>query len=223
MPYPDVFNEVQYALECCRFRLEIVDHNNGYLKATTGISIMSYGETIEVNVGQTSTGTQVHISSRPSHYFTDMGKSGTNLAQFFGFLDGRIGGYLTGDAPDMAAAPSYGGVAPMPMIRSEGPGKGIAMLFIGTNAIIALTMVLTLSTSWPALGVFMLLPTILLFAALGFVIMDWCNLGAICSIIGGILTIPMGTIGIIGGSQARARGKWIVEQRRMQHGEFATR
>jgi hypothetical protein len=209
LPYVDVFNEVQYAMQACGFRIEMADFNSGYLKATTGISMTSYGETIEVNLGQVAGGTQVLVSSRPSHYFTDMGKSKANVRKLFGYMDSRIGGFITGGPGSPVTDAGYRGGGPQFSVTMSEPSRTGAVVLITINAIITMLLAVYYFTLLPFLGVFMLIPVILLFFGLILVSMDHCKAGAVCAIIGGVITVPLGILGIIGGSKAWERGKWL--------------
>ncbi len=210
LSYTDVFNEVQYALAACDFEIGTVDFNNGYLKARTGMSMTSYGETIEVNLGQANGGVQVLFSSRPSHYFTDMGKSSGNVRKFFGALDSRIGGFIVGGYGAPAAGTGYGGGGPQFSVMMDEPSRTGAVILITVNAIIAVLLAVYYLMLWPAFGVFMLLPVVMLFFGLVLISMDHCKAGAVCAIIGGVITIPLGILGLIGGSKAWQRGKWLA-------------
>ena len=183
MPYADVFNEVQYALQACGFEIQMADFSQGYLKASTGMSLTSYGETIEVNVGQAAGGTQVLFSSRPSHYFTDMGKSSGNVQRFFGYLDSRIGGFISGGYGAPAAGAGYGGGGPQFSVMMSEPSRTGAVILITLNAIVALLLAVYYFILWPAFGAFMLVPVVLLFLGLILISMDHCKAGAVCAII----------------------------------------
>ena len=99
LDYTSVFNEAQYALAATRATIKIVDFNNGYLMAQTGLSITSYGETVEVTVRGTHSGTWVSVQSKPTHYFTDMGRSKKHVRTFIMAMDSRLGAYTVYNAP----------------------------------------------------------------------------------------------------------------------------
>lgn len=208
LPYTNVIWEVEQAMVACRFNLEIVDQQRGYLKATTGLSMGSYGETVEVSVGRAGAGVTVHAESRPSHYFTDMGKSRTNVNQLLNYLDARMAGYIVqGDGgPPQATLASGGG--PSLVVRTTEPSRTMPILLSMASALVAVLVSIFYMAAFLLLGLFVLVFSIL--GILGAVLMtaDKWKVGAVLAIICGVVTIPIGLLGIVGGSMAWQYGKW---------------
>jgi hypothetical protein len=205
--YVDAFNEVQYALAYCQFNIDIADFRMGYVRATTGISIASYGETIEVNIGQSKWGMLVYVQSKPSHYFTDMGKSRRNVRRFFYALDSRIGVFIvTPSAGPPPAAVDLGG--PGFTLQMEEPDRMVPILLVTINGIVTFLLSFWYLTEWVAFGFIVICLAILMLLGVVLMIAGAWKVGAIVAVIGAAPTIPLGILGLIGASKAWDRGRW---------------
>ena len=208
LDYTDVFNEAQYALASTGATINIVDFNNGYLRAETGISITSYGETLEVTIRQVQGGTWVTIQSKPTHYFTDMGRSKKHVRTFILTMDNRVGAYSAPRAPvNMPQAGYYAPPVPQYALAMSEPSGALAIGLTLANSIIAIMLAFLYIATLFILGAFMLGIAILMIAGVGLMAGGAWRLGGVLAMIGGVMTIPLGILGIIGGYRAWEKGK----------------
>ena len=91
LPYEKVFEEVKNALNDCKFKIKEIDEKSGRIKASSGASIWSWGERVEVLVSKTGGGTKVDVYSRAKAQLVDWGKSGRNVTNFLAALNKRLG------------------------------------------------------------------------------------------------------------------------------------
>ncbi len=212
--YTTVFNEAQQALAFTGATIKVADYNQGYLRGETGISLTSYGETIEVSLGQAQGGTWVTVQSKPSHYFTDMGKSKKNVRKFIGLMNGRMAAYgAPGAATNMPQAGYHAPLAPQDTLAMSEPSGAISLGLTMGNAILVLLIALSTMFDWFALGVFFLVIASILFIAFGMMAAGLWRLGGYLAAIGGVVTIPLGIMGIIGGVKAIEKGKIRLQMR----------
>ena len=221
LDYNSAFNEAQYALAATGATIKIVDYNRGYLKAQTGMSITSYGETIQVTLGDAGGGTWVTVQSEPTHYFTDMGRSKKHVRTFIMAMDSRVAAY---GAPGVQTNVPQAGYAARPAphyaIAMSEPSGGLAIGLTMANGGVALVLALMYMSVWVGLGVFMLIIALVLFAGVGSMAAGAWRLGGVLAIIGGAVTIPLGILGIIGGLRAKEKGKVQLQIRTGQQQAF---
>jgi hypothetical protein len=214
LDYTDVFNEAQYALVSTGAIIKLVDFNNGYLRAETGMSITSYGETLEVTIRQVQGGTWVTIQSKPTHYFTDMGRSKRHVRTFIMAMDSRVGAFGAPGVPgNMPQAGYYAPPSPQYAMAMNEPSGALAIVLTFVNAGIALLLAFAYMSVWFYLGVFMLGIAALMIAGVGLMAAGVWRLGGALAMIGGVITIPLGILGILGGLRAWEKGKIQLQVR----------
>src|SRR3989344_9195146 len=89
--YHGCFEAAKRALEDCKFNVKEANEKTGEIKASTKMSLLSWGESINVSVSEISKNkTRVSIYSGANAQLVDWGKSEKNVHQFFSALDRRI-------------------------------------------------------------------------------------------------------------------------------------
>ncbi|MEA2033505.1 MAG: hypothetical protein U9N41_07990 [Euryarchaeota archaeon] len=77
--YDKVFDAIISAVKSCGLKIESADKNLGKIKSSTGFSLLSWGEDIEIKLIRLSPKkTKVEISSFPKAQLFDWGKSAKN-------------------------------------------------------------------------------------------------------------------------------------------------
>ena len=77
------------ALKNCGF--EVTEKSEHIIKASSGISLRSWGEDIKVKLSLTSKGVEVKTTSEPKAQLLDLGKSEENVSRFFSELEKQLG------------------------------------------------------------------------------------------------------------------------------------
>jgi len=77
------------ALKKCGF--EVTKRSTHIIKASSGISFRSWGETIKITLSSTSEGVKVNITSEPQAQLFDLGKSEENVGKIFSELSKVLG------------------------------------------------------------------------------------------------------------------------------------
>ncbi len=85
----EVFEATVKALKTCGF--EITEKTTHTIKASSGISLRSWGENIKVNLSSTSKGIEVRATSEPATQLFDLGKSEENVSRLLSELDKQLG------------------------------------------------------------------------------------------------------------------------------------
>lgn len=88
--YDDVFSAILQAIADCSFQRESADRSSGQIVASAGISLMSWGERIEIQVSRADNRTKVSISSTPKAQLIDLGKSRENINILFATIDRHL-------------------------------------------------------------------------------------------------------------------------------------
>ena len=77
------------ALKNCGF--EVTEESEHIIKASSGISLRSWGEEIQVRLSSTSKGIEVKTTSESKAQLFDLGKSAENVSRFFSELEKQLG------------------------------------------------------------------------------------------------------------------------------------
>lgn len=77
------------ALKNCGFT--ITEKGQRIVKASSGISLRSWGEDIQVKMSSTSKGIEVKITAEPKAQLFDLGKSEEDVSRFFSELEKQLG------------------------------------------------------------------------------------------------------------------------------------
>jgi len=106
LDYGIVFQAAQSALMDCGFRIRGVAP--GAIQASAGISLLSWGENLQVLITTVPGGTYVLMESTPVFLF-DWGRGSEDIARFFQALDLRLraGAFWTPAGPAFGPAPVY--------------------------------------------------------------------------------------------------------------------
>jgi len=85
--YNDVFSAILQAIVYCGFQKESADRSSGYIVASAGVSLRSWGEDIEIRVSEADNGTNVSMSSSARAQLIDWGKSRENIDRLFAAIE----------------------------------------------------------------------------------------------------------------------------------------
>jgi len=88
--YKKVFEEAINALSECKFSVKESDNKTGIIKASTKMSVWSWGENIKILIEKTSVGTKVSVISEAKAQLFDWGKSKRNINNFFEVLNRKL-------------------------------------------------------------------------------------------------------------------------------------
>jgi len=89
--YSKVFEAVKNSLKDCNFKLKEEDKEKGEIRASTSMSIMSWGESIHISIAKVSENkTKVSIYSKVRFQVLSWGKNEENISQLFTALDKRL-------------------------------------------------------------------------------------------------------------------------------------
>lgn len=77
------------ALKNCGFT--ITEKGQRVIEASSGISLRSWGEHIQINLSSTSEGTEAKVTSEAKAQLFDLGKSEENVSRFFSELEKQLG------------------------------------------------------------------------------------------------------------------------------------
>lgn len=88
-PLNEVLEASVQVLRNCGFT--ITEKGRSVVKASSGISIRSWGESIQIDLSSTSKGTEVKATSGPKAQLFDLGKSEENVSRFFSELEKQLG------------------------------------------------------------------------------------------------------------------------------------
>jgi hypothetical protein len=202
--YERVFVEAQAALSDCRIKIVGASSAAGTISGATGITPLSWGESIRILVGTSPCGTYVSASS--SAKVNDSGKGGENLRRFFEALDRRLSGAriwatAPGQGQQSYGTTQYGATAQnyTPIGQPTPPGMMGAMAAATANGGLALFVGLAY-TGVPGIG-FQLgacLTTAAMMLIIGAALIGAKSYkaGAVLCAIGGLITVPLGFMGI---------------------------
>ena len=76
------------ALKNCGF--EVTEKSTHIIRASSGITLRSWGEDIQVKLSTTSNGVKVNITSVPKAQLFDLGKSEENVRRIFSALSKEL-------------------------------------------------------------------------------------------------------------------------------------
>jgi hypothetical protein len=205
--FEQIFTEVQNALIACKFKVKAANPQTGQIAASAGMSMASYGESIEVYIARAQGGVQVTIKSTP--YTMDWGKSKKNVQNFFAALDHRVSRMpvTTQDtiSPQTYQARTYPStVVALPKIEAD-PSIPVALAVL--NGIVTFALAFFYMPLWDILGYFVLIIAVMLFMGAALIASRNFKTGAILVGIGGGITIPLGILGIIAASRAWSYSK----------------
>lgn len=87
-----VFDKLKQLSGKSGFQVDRIDETNRRLMLSTGLSLLSYGETIEVIVNPENSGSRVYVSSKPKVWFniTAEGSTRRNVQRVFEILDKNL-------------------------------------------------------------------------------------------------------------------------------------
>lgn len=88
--YDDVFDAILQTIADCGFRKESTNRSSGHIVTSTGISLRSWGERMEIQVSEADNGTEVYISSSPRLQLIDWGKSSENIDSLFAAIERHL-------------------------------------------------------------------------------------------------------------------------------------
>lgn len=77
------------ALKNCGF--VITEKGQRVVKASSGFSLRSWGEDIQVKLASTSKGIEVKVTAEPKAQLFDLGKSEEDVSRFFSELEKQLG------------------------------------------------------------------------------------------------------------------------------------
>lgn len=80
-----LMENIKNALEACRFKIKSIDENTGTVRAITRLSLWSWTEKMDIEVGDRGSVTVKSECSHPSQ-FIDWGKYERNVNTFFKML-----------------------------------------------------------------------------------------------------------------------------------------
>jgi len=86
--YKRIFKNAHKALIDCDFNITKSDLKTGKLQATSGMTLTSFGETLDILIGKTKNGVELHIMAKP--FTWDIGNSKRDVEDFFEALDNRL-------------------------------------------------------------------------------------------------------------------------------------
>jgi len=227
--YNTVFMAAHQALLDCGF--SVTGTAAGGIIASAGMSLMSWGEHLNVNVTATAGGVVVDMESSPV-FLTDWGRSSDNVQSFFMALDRRLfAGAPAYGAPSYGvpeySQPAYGqptyGYQPAPglyMPPQAEPSTTTPVVLAVINGVVALLLGVTYMAILVEVGICIFIVALILFMGAGLISARNYKAGAVLCFIGGIVTIPLGILGIIAGSKAWEYSKW--EERRAMSSNVIT-
>ncbi len=91
LPYNQVYMACKRASRNLGWRITEFDKEEGYIEAKASVSLLSWGESIEINVWEDEDETLVEVESRPTAQLFDWGKNNENLDNFFEELEDILG------------------------------------------------------------------------------------------------------------------------------------
>ena len=87
----EVFEKLKKASREAGFNIDIIDETNKRLNLSTGLSLLSYGENVEVIVNrEKGGGSKVFVSSKPKMFFNITANTERNVKRVFEALDKEI-------------------------------------------------------------------------------------------------------------------------------------
>jgi hypothetical protein len=87
--FPHVFRESRNAVEELGWSIEEEDEGKGIIRASTGLSIFSWGEDVVIEVIRRRRGVLVRVTSDTKAQLFDWGKSRSNVSRFLDELEDR--------------------------------------------------------------------------------------------------------------------------------------
>ena len=87
-----MFEKLKKLSETLGFQVDKIDETNRRLMLSTGLSLFSYGETVEVIVNQEKEGSRVYVRSEPKVWFniTAQGNVKRNVEHIFKMLEEAV-------------------------------------------------------------------------------------------------------------------------------------
>jgi hypothetical protein len=85
----EVFEASVRALKNSGF--EVTEKGTHTIKASSGITLRSWGEVIQIELSSTAEGVKVNITSEPKAQLFDLGKSAENVRKIFSELSKKLG------------------------------------------------------------------------------------------------------------------------------------
>ncbi|MFH1821857.1 MAG: DUF1499 domain-containing protein [Methanobacteriota archaeon] len=89
-PPEKVFKEATKALLDCKFKIEGLDEDSGFIKAYTPTTLTSWAQDLEVAVSEIDGGTRVDVSCKTRRGKYDGGRSRKSVDKFFENLNKRF-------------------------------------------------------------------------------------------------------------------------------------
>jgi hypothetical protein len=81
-------SEALATLKDCRFNIK--EQTDDSIMATSGVSLFSWGEKIEIVFNKRADGVDVRVTSMPTAQLFDWGKSRDNISEFFTKLEYKL-------------------------------------------------------------------------------------------------------------------------------------
>lgn len=86
--FKEVYDASLEALRKCGF--EVKERKENSIKAMSGLSLLSWGESVEVFIKSEREGVKVEVSSSPTAQLFDWGKTGENVSRVFSNLESEL-------------------------------------------------------------------------------------------------------------------------------------
>lgn len=83
----DIFELCIKVIKSLNWEIATFNHITGTIKAETNMSLLSWGETIEIKIKQMEDGLNIRINSESRSQIIDWGKNAENIAKFFSALE----------------------------------------------------------------------------------------------------------------------------------------
>jgi len=85
-----IFEKLKKLVREAGFQIDKVDETNKRLFLSTGVSLLSYGENVEVIVNREKEGSKVFVSSSPKVFFNITANTKRNVERVFKSLEKEI-------------------------------------------------------------------------------------------------------------------------------------
>lgn len=86
----EIFDSCLKAITSLNWEIAFSNQSNGTIKAETNLSLLSWGEDIEIEIQYVQGGIKVNINSESRSQLIDWGKNDENIQKFFSLLENLI-------------------------------------------------------------------------------------------------------------------------------------
>lgn len=83
----DIFELCLKVIENLNWEIANFNHTTGTIKAETNISLLSWGENIEIKIKQVEDGLNIQMNSESHSQIIDWGNNAQNITKFFSSLE----------------------------------------------------------------------------------------------------------------------------------------